>query len=500
MSSVTLTLPYVRFVRQVQSGPGSLPQFAAMMQSNYVKLQAATWVQSDADLQSVAMPANQPLTFAMDGKFDAFKMSSTVSASGVETAYAGMAAYRFTIPADATTNHKYIRALSINVGADKFAYSGIKVAVHASNTATPSTDWAMLRAGGYGTTVDTNRAFATYDANPEVYGVLTGHVANVVDATNQASTLIFDLSGLGNTDYTYLWVYVSMFDYTDYRANRPYWVEGSGIVNGATNVVTFASAVTEDASTAWNGWVTAEGRWQTTETGSLAAHDACWQLKVDPVGPYTSRQVASGFPMVSSTGFTVTRTDGSTGFEVGFDSSEVCSGGYLIRYLPVATGKTLTKLRFSGATPLSMSGKTFAMNMNVWSAVLPFPTSVTTTTDWWLACDLKTDETGLYQADLFHGSSVNVVRRVWKANTGANPNPPPTYLPDYSYFPAVAMTLAGRFTLKEANYTSDSEYTVSIAGGGTVMVLVTLNPVDYWGSIGAATKATFTPGTYIYLK
>ena len=62
------------------------------------------------------------------------------------------------------------------------------------------------------------------------------------------------------------------------------------------------------------------------------------------------------------------------------------------------------------------------------------------------------------------------------------------------------MTLAGRFTLKETNYTSDSEFTVSIAGGGTVMVLVTLNPVDYWGSIGAATKATFTPGTYIYLK
>jgi hypothetical protein len=171
-----------------------------------------------------------------------------------------------------------------------------------------------------------------------------------------------------------------------------------------------------------------------------------------------------------------------------------------MRYIPVVSGKTLTKLRFSGATPLSMSGKTFAMNMNVWSAVLPFPTSVTTTTDWWLACDLKTDETGLYQADLFHGSSVNVVRRVWKGNTGANPSPPPAYLPDYSYFSAVAMTLAGRFTLKETNYTSDSEFTVSIAGGGTVMVLVTLNPVDYWGSIGAATKATFTPGTYIYLK
>ena len=62
------------------------------------------------------------------------------------------------------------------------------------------------------------------------------------------------------------------------------------------------------------------------------------------------------------------------------------------------------------------------------------------------------------------------------------------------------MTLAGRFTLKEANYTSRSEFDVSISGGGSVMVLITLNPVDYWGTIGTATKATFAPGTYIYLK
>jgi hypothetical protein len=127
--------------------------------------------------------------------------------------------------------------------------------------------------------------------------------------------------------------------------------------------------------------------------------------------------------------------------------------------------------------------------MNVWSAVLPFPTAVDADTERWLGCDLKPDATGLYQAALFHGSSVSVVRRVKTANPAV-----------YSDFATVAMTLAGRFALKESNYTSDSEYTVSIAGGGTVMVLVTLNPVDYWGSIGAATKATFTPGTYIYLK
>jgi hypothetical protein len=469
------------------------------MDENFIKLKTAAWVPSSALPSDVAMPANTPLTFTLNDKYDAFKMSSTTSASGVETAYAGMAAYRLTIPADAISGHKYIKGLTVTLGADKFAYSGIKVAVHASNTATPSTDWSMLRAGGYGTNVDASKEFATYDDDPEVSGVLDAPEASVASATNKAQSFVFDLSAI-NADYAYLWIYISMYNYTDYRANRPYWVEGAGIVNGATAVVEFESSVTADASTAWNGWVTAEGKWQTIETGTLAAHDACWQLKVDPVGPYTSRQVASGFPMVSSTGFTVTRTDGSTGFTVGFDASEVCSGGYLMRYVPVMSGKTLTKLRFSGATPLSMADKTFAMNMNIWAAVLPFPTALDTNLDWWLACDLKTDTTGLYQADLFHGLSVSVVRRVWKSNTGPNPSPPPAYSPSYSYFAAVTMALAGRFNLKEANYTSDTEFTVSIPGGGTVMVLVTLNPVDYWGSIGAATKATFTPGTYLYLK
>ena len=483
----TLTLSYTRFVRQVTSGPGSLPQFAALMDENFIKLKAAAWVPSSALPNDVAMPANTPLTFTINDKYDAFKMSSTTSASGVETAYAGMAAYRLKIPADAISGHKYIKGLTVTLGADKFAYSGIKVAIHATNDTTPATSWEILRTGAIGSTVDTTKKFATYDANPEVSGVLDAPEASVSSATNKAQSFVFDLSAI-NTDYAYLWIYISMYNYTDYRANRPYWVEGAGIVNGATAVVEFESSVTADASTAWNGWVTAEGSLVTdivTDTWS----DACWKLSVDPTKNYSSRLVATGFPMVSNGGFTVTRIDGSAGFSVGFDSNQVCDGAYLMRYLPSMAGKTFTRLKFSGASLLPMLGKTFAMNMNIWTGILPFPTAIDLTTERWLDCDLRPDVTGLYQANLFHGTSVSVVRRCKFAND-----------PSYVYFAAVPMTLSGRFTLKESNYTSDSEFTVSIAGGGTIMVLVTLNPVDYWGAIGTATKATFTPGTYIYLK
>ena len=456
-----------------------------MMDENYIKLQTAPWVPAAAFANDVAMPANTPLTFALNDKYDAFKMSSTTSGSGIETAYAGMAAYRLKIPDDAISGSHYIKGLTVTLGADKFAYSGIKVAVHATDDTTPATSWEILRTGAIGSTVDTSKEFATYDADPEVSGVLDAPEASVSSATNKAQSFVFDLSAIAD-NYAYLWIYISMYNYTDYRANRPYWVEGSGIINGATAVVEFDASVTADASVAWDGRVTAEGSVVTTFPTEA---DACWGLTVDPVANYSARQTACGFPKTSSTGLTLARADGATGITVGFDTGPVCKGGHLIRYLPAMTGKTFSKLSFSGSNVLPMIGKTFAMNMNIWTAILPFPTDTDTTLDRWLNCELLPDATGLYQAELFLGTSVSVQRRSKISNT-----------PTYEGFAAVAMTLSGRFTLKEANYTSSSEFDVSISGGGAVMVLITLNPVDYWGTIGTATKATFAPGTYIYLK
>lgn len=525
ITAAALTLPYVRFVRQVVSGPGSLPQFAAMMQANEVKLKAAAWFQSESDLKSVAMPANQPLTFAMDSKYDAFKMSSTAAAAGVETAYAGMAAYRFKIPADAISGSKYIRALSINVGADKFAYSGVKIAVHATNTATPSTDWAMLRSGGFGGTVDTNKAFATYDADPEVYGVLTGHVANVVDATNQASTLSFDLSGLGNTNYAYLWVYVSMFNYTDYRANRPYWVEGAGIVNGATNVVTFASTVTEDANTAWDGEYVAEGRHNYVSGGTIYGwRDASYTIKLEaPVlqsGQYRyidrTSQLLLGFPHGSSTDCTTTQSynDSTIGEDqqgtgsnntgvgsgsVGIVSATELKGHALARHFRLPHGASVTSLRFAGssANVLDLSSKTASIIMNVWcsdtaNSDMTFGSFVAYALNRRLnhCYNTETDNSVLEQDTLlsptiFYGASTAKLRVQYGAS-GSTP---------------LDFTNIGQFTLRNKAYTSSTWFPIaSLGSGGVKIIVITLAPGNYWGTVGAATYASFTPGISIYLK
>ena len=476
--ATTLKLPYVRYVRQVQSAPGALPQFVAMMNDNFERLKDASWIQATASASDIAMPANDPLTFAPSTAYDAYKMSSTTAASGIETAYAGMAAYRFAIPADAISGSKYIRGLTVTLGADKFAYSGIKVAIHATNTSTPTTDWDFIRTGGYGSTLDVAKEFATYDADPEVYGVLTGHVATVSTATNQAAAYTFDLSGLGNTNYSYLFVYITMFNYTDYRANRQYWVEGSGIVNGATAEVTFASDTTADADTSWSGWYIAEGKG--VDTGGIA-QDLCLQVTATDTN-FNQPQVASGFPLMGTT--TQSYVAGATGFTVGFDTGGKVQGAFLGRWIMAPSGKTLTRLRFSGSSVLALASKQFACRLAFWSGSLATPL---VTNDKPMTSVPKLDTTGLHQHALFLGNSGASIVTTYSSDT-ASPG---------------SWTLAGIGTQEiiRSDVLLDTEFSISLSGqAAPTLVAVTLMPLVYWGTIGSNTKATFTPGTYLYLK
>ncbi len=64
---------------------------------------------------------------------------------------------------------------------------------------------------------------------------------------NKAAAFSLDLSAVTDA-YLYLYVIVMLYDYTDYRLSRQYWIEGSGVLNGAYVLTTFDGAVTPDAA------------------------------------------------------------------------------------------------------------------------------------------------------------------------------------------------------------------------------------------------------------
>lgn len=244
-----LNLNYVRFVRSVTTPIVANTQFVALMKSGFEMLKAAPWMESTQ--RKSELPVNDPLTFVASDVYDAYKASITTASSGKQSCSMGMAAYRFKIPAYAISNSVYVDAIKATVGADKFAYSGLKIAAIASNDATPPTDWTILRAGGFGATVDATGDFSSPDTTvaPNTFGYLASREALVSAATNKAEDLTLDLSALA-ANYTYLYLIVSMYDYTDYRASRQYWIEGSGIVMGESALVTFGSSVTADSADA----------------------------------------------------------------------------------------------------------------------------------------------------------------------------------------------------------------------------------------------------------
>lgn len=496
--ATTLNLPYIRFVRQVTTGPGSNPQFVAMMEEGLAALKVAAWKQADAELATIAMPSNDPLNFVPNDKYDAYKASKTTAAAGTQTCNLGMAAYRYKIPADAISGSHYVQSVVATIGADKFAYSGVKVALILSDATTPPTDWTLLRTGGLATTPDATRKFATYDANPEVYGVLDSRdQASVSNATNKAEAFTFDLSAVAG-NYAYLYVVVSMYDYTDYRANRPYWIEGSSIVNGDSLAVTIEGTVTADASTVFDGWRYMEAVAMSRDVAGAATYTAHnYAITSDGSSHTSENQLMANFPLLSVRGSAV---NGDTGFVVGVDTSNVVTGGYAVRYIHTGENDKFTKFKFGNAAVLPLSGKTVKMRLNIWagttlSSLYP---NVTTYESPKIA-NVPTVGgpaavrvyTGIYQTALFNNSgSVSVETFIPGVNTGV-PVTATTSLEMGTW----TLTNVGQFDLFGKDYTNSDVFTLApITGPGIKVIMVTIRPLAYWGTIGTNTKATWKPG------
>ena len=240
MSTTTLKLPYKRFVAQVSTGaPRSKSTYLALMAENLEYLQACPWREA-ADVTASLTGHDFTAKTQYSDAYDAFKLTGNYDSSAMtEIAYAGMAAYRFTVPASAISGGVSITGVSLPISRDRFEAAGVHVAVALSNSAYPSDDWAVVRGSG---------ALAAS-------ALLTQNAAYLTAGSPASGTADIDLSGVssGNPP-TYLWVYVTLEDYTSHwekynaKEQRLYAIEGSAMLVGDSAEVTFADTVSADSS------------------------------------------------------------------------------------------------------------------------------------------------------------------------------------------------------------------------------------------------------------
>lgn len=233
--STTLNLTYKRFVRRADSGLVTNTQFLAAMDVVGAALTTAPWVETD--LLDAVHPVNSPSLGGFSGQaYDAYRQSGdAASGTGRQCVYGGMALYRFSVPAAASGT--FINSISLKVSGDKFLVGGLTIAAILSDSATPPTDWNLLRNGGVNATVDTSSQFAAS-------AVVAETATLVSQSQNRTDAITLDLSA--ETSYhPWIWVAVSLTTFASSR--REYWVEGSGALVGAECAVTFAGEVTPAA-------------------------------------------------------------------------------------------------------------------------------------------------------------------------------------------------------------------------------------------------------------
>lgn len=238
----TLNLPYKRWVAQVTTGePRSKSTYLALMAENLTALQACPW-RAAADVP-VSLTGHDFSASYLSDAFDAYKMTGNYdTATMTEIGYAGMAAYRFKIPASAQVSGAEVAATAIDLplSRDRFLLGGVHVGVELTDRETPAEDWATVR--GTGSLAQTALSQST------VAYLLAGDVGS--------ETLTIDLSEVADNPQPYLWVYLTLEDYTDAwemydkKEMRLYAIEGSAMLVGGSASVVFDGDVTPDGPTA----------------------------------------------------------------------------------------------------------------------------------------------------------------------------------------------------------------------------------------------------------
>jgi len=238
MSSTTHNLPFVRFIRQVQTQPMALLATAAAAVQAESLLQSAPWQQSSQENSTFPprMTSGQ-LGVPLAPLYDACKYVSDY-ADGNHLVRAGMVAYRYRVPSAATTGTPAnVLSISVEAYVDRWLVDGITVAAYLSDDPSPAADWATLRSGDVALSAQLPMDY-TADVPP----------ARIVIEKNATLTLTFPAASAAKA---YLYVILSL---EDYSTARGFWVEGAALLIGDQAVTTFDTAVAADqADDLWLG-------------------------------------------------------------------------------------------------------------------------------------------------------------------------------------------------------------------------------------------------------
>jgi hypothetical protein len=164
---------------------------------------------------------------ASDRLYDAYAFCGDHDAvTGQHRAFVGCVAYRVKLPADFYAGGVLIKSVTVTVNGDPYLFDGARVAVVNNSTSTPDPDWTNIIAGSVNATGVAKRTAVTTGGSTKWY------------PTTETKTLVLNASGVQATQY--LWIYLSLEDYT--KAHRLPWIEG-GAALSPDIYITFTDAV-----------------------------------------------------------------------------------------------------------------------------------------------------------------------------------------------------------------------------------------------------------------
>lgn len=244
MSMTLGNLPFARFVMQVSTGaPRIKSNWQAMQAEMLEALKTPVWRAASNVPASLVDHDFTAASHFNDG-YDAFKMTGNYDADAMtEVGYAGMVAYRFTLPADYVSGSANITSFSVPVYRDRFCKGGVHVSVVFDGESPSFITWDRVR--GVGTAVTPKSAVMAQSDEAAPYLTASSAADDVVE---------FAISPIANKS-RYLWMVLSLEDYEDgwERYNktekRLYAIEGSARLAGELFTVTFDADVTPDGST-----------------------------------------------------------------------------------------------------------------------------------------------------------------------------------------------------------------------------------------------------------
>ncbi len=239
--ATTLKLPFVRFVAQVNTAPAEpKANYQALAARNALALQSCEWREAAKSAKASLVTHNFTVSHSGD-QYDAYLMTGDYNAeNSTEVAYAGIAAYRFTLPAAYIDGSQTLVSMSLPVTRDRFLLPGVRVVAVLSDSAQPSASWATVRGE------------ASPAASEAEY--LKNSATRITAALDDSGTLELDLAGADAAKKNYLWIYLTVEDYaatwTMYSKTEPrlYAIEGSAMIVGEDATVTFSADVTQDSA------------------------------------------------------------------------------------------------------------------------------------------------------------------------------------------------------------------------------------------------------------